>query len=204
MPHKWAYWLRQPCRLKGPQRFRMGGKITSGPQMGGLATSPLASRGSPTAHCWGQNQERTTSGRIGYITVALSGVPHNSGPGRKQNWPSSGRIGYATPAVLGVPDAYDHGRKSKVAHKWEDCLHNPFVAHVVLGSPTLCGRQNRKWPTSGHIGYITPAVSVVPQRLRRGTPSVVGYDWVVDELHNPYKLVGSKQFTTQENIGSGP
>ena len=44
---------------------------------------------------------------------------------------------------------------SEVAHKWADWLHNP----CRLGSPTLqSGGQNQKWPTSGQIGYITPAV----------------------------------------------
>ena len=45
--HKWAKWLRHPCRLKNPHRFRAGGKIRSGPQVGKVATSPLPSRGSP-------------------------------------------------------------------------------------------------------------------------------------------------------------
>ena len=29
--HKWARWLRHPCRLGDPHRFRAGGKIRSGP-----------------------------------------------------------------------------------------------------------------------------------------------------------------------------
>ena len=29
--HKWARWLRHPCRLGDPLRFRAGGKIRSGP-----------------------------------------------------------------------------------------------------------------------------------------------------------------------------
>ena len=40
--------------------------------MGGLATSPLPSRGSPAT---GQNQKRPTCGRIGYITPTVRGVP---------------------------------------------------------------------------------------------------------------------------------
>ena len=28
--HKWAKWLRHPCRLGDPRRFRAGGKIRSG------------------------------------------------------------------------------------------------------------------------------------------------------------------------------
>ena len=45
--HKWANWLRHPCRLGDPHRFRAGGKIRSGPLVGKVATSPLPSRGSP-------------------------------------------------------------------------------------------------------------------------------------------------------------
>ena len=36
--HKWARWLYNPCRLGGPHRFRAGGKIRSGPQVGKVAT----------------------------------------------------------------------------------------------------------------------------------------------------------------------
>ena len=36
--HKWAGWLHNPCRLGGPQRFKAGDKISSGPQMGRVAT----------------------------------------------------------------------------------------------------------------------------------------------------------------------
>ena len=32
--HKWGEWLHNPCRLGGPNRFRAGGRIRSGPQVG--------------------------------------------------------------------------------------------------------------------------------------------------------------------------
>ena len=38
LAHKWARWLHNPCRLGGPHRFRAGGKIKSGPQVGKVAT----------------------------------------------------------------------------------------------------------------------------------------------------------------------
>ena len=47
LDHKGADWLHNPCRLGGPQRFRAGNNIRSGPQMGELATSPVLSWGSP-------------------------------------------------------------------------------------------------------------------------------------------------------------
>ena len=36
--HKWARWLHNSCRLGGPHRFRAGGTIGSGPQVGKVAT----------------------------------------------------------------------------------------------------------------------------------------------------------------------
>ena len=36
--HKWAVWLHNPCRMGGPHRFRAGGRIISGPQVGKGAT----------------------------------------------------------------------------------------------------------------------------------------------------------------------
>ena len=56
----------------------------------------------------------------------------------------------------GVPNTVPQGTKSSMACKWADWLHNP--CHLG-GSPTLqSGEENQKWPTSGQIGYITPAV----------------------------------------------
>ena len=38
VPHKWADWLHNPCRLGSLQRFGAGDKVSSGQQVGGLAT----------------------------------------------------------------------------------------------------------------------------------------------------------------------
>ena len=37
MAQKWAGWLHNPCRLGGPHRFKAGGRIRSGPQVGQVA-----------------------------------------------------------------------------------------------------------------------------------------------------------------------
>ena len=87
--HLWAKWLCHPCRLGDPHRFRAGGKIRSGPQVGKMATSPLPSRGSPPLQSGGQNHK----------------------------WPTCGQNGYVTPAVSGIPTASERGAKSEVAHK---------------------------------------------------------------------------------------
>ena len=36
--HKWARWLHNPCRRRGPHRFSAGGRIRGGPQVGKVAT----------------------------------------------------------------------------------------------------------------------------------------------------------------------
>ena len=95
--HKWARWLHNPCRLGDPHRFKAGGKLRSGPQMGKVATSPLPPRGSPPLQSGGQNQK----------------------------WPTSGQGGYITPAASGIPSASERGAKSEVAHKWARWLHHP-------------------------------------------------------------------------------
>ena len=55
--HKWARWLPHPCRIGDPHRFRAGGKIRSGPQVGKVATSPLPCRGSPPLQSGGIKSE---------------------------------------------------------------------------------------------------------------------------------------------------
>ena len=95
--HTWARWLRHPCRLGDPLRFRAGGKIRSGPYMGKVATSPLPPRGSPPLQSGGQNQK----------------------------WPINGQGGYVTPAASGIPSASYRGAKSEVAHTWARWLPHP-------------------------------------------------------------------------------
>ena len=81
--HLWAKWLRHPRRFKDPHRFRAGGKIRSGPQVGKVATSSLPSRGSPPLQSGEQNQKWRTSGQSGYVTLAFSGIPTDSELGAK-------------------------------------------------------------------------------------------------------------------------
>ena len=95
--HKWARWLRHPCRLGDPHRFRAGGKIRSGPLVGKVATSPLPPRGSPPLQGGGQNQK----------------------------WPINGQGGYVTRAASGIPTASGRGAKSEVAHLWARWLRHP-------------------------------------------------------------------------------
>ena len=152
--YKWARWLHNPCRVRGPHRFIAGGKIKSGPQVGQMATKHLPPWGSQSLRSEGQNQKWPTSGQGGYITPTAYGFPSaserggkiRSGPqvghvatkplppwrspplqsvGQNQKWPTSRRHGYQTPTALWVPTASERGAKSEVAHKWARWLHNP-------------------------------------------------------------------------------
>ena len=199
--HKWANWLPHPCRIGEPHRYRAGGKIRSGPQVGKLATSPLPYRGSPPLQSGGQNQK----------------------------WPTSGQIGYLTPAVSGSPTAAERGTKSEVAHKWAKWLPHhcrigeprrcraggkirsgPQVGEVATsplpsrGSPPLqSGGQNQKWPTSGQIGYLTPAVSGSPTTAERGAKSEVAHKWA-NWLPHPCRIGEPHRCRAGGKIRSGP
>ena len=199
--HKWAKWLPHPCRIGDPHRFRAGGRIRSGPQVGKMATSPLPYRGSPPLQSGGQNQK----------------------------WPTSGQSGYLTPAVSGIPTASERGAESEVAHKWAKWLPHPCrigdphrfraggrirsgpqvgkVATSPLpyrGSPPLqSGGQNQKWPTSGQNGYLTPAVSGIPTASERGAESEVAHKWG-KWLPHPCRIGDPHRFRARGEIRSGP
>ena len=199
--HKWAKWLPHPCRIGDPHRFRAGGNIRSGPQVGKVATSPLPCRGSPPLQSGGQNQK----------------------------WPTSGHSGYLTPAVSGIPTASERGATSEVAHKWAKWLPHPCrvgdphrfragckirsgpevgkVATSPLpyrGSPPLqSGGQHQKWPTSGQSGYLTPAVSGIPTAVERGAKSEVAQKWA-KWLPHPCCVGDPRRFTAGGKIRSGP
>ena len=199
--HKWAKWLPHPCRIGDPHRFRAGGKIRSGPQVGKVATSPLPYRGSPPLQSGGQNQK----------------------------WPTSGQNGYLTPTVSGIPTASERGAKTEVAHKWAKWLPHPCcigdphrireggkirsgpqvgkVATSPLpyrGSPPLqSGGQNQKWPTSGQGGYLTHAVSGIPTASKRGSKSEVAHKWA-EWLPHPCRIGDPHRFRAGGKIRSGP
>ena len=199
--HKWAKWLPHPSRIGDPHRFRAGGKVGSGPQVGKVATSPLPYRGSP---------------------------PLQSG-GQSRKWPTSGQSGYLTPAVSGIPTASERGAKSEVAHKWAKWLPHPsrigdphrFRAGGKVGSgpqvgkvatsplpyrgspPLQSGGQNQKWPTSGQNGYLTPAVSGIPTASERGARSEVAHKWA-KWLPHPCRIGDPPRFRAGGKIRSGP
>ena len=145
--HKWAKWLPHPCRIGDPHRFRAGGKIRSGPQVGKVATAPLPYRGSPPLQSGGQNQK----------------------------WPTSGQSGYLTPAVSGIPTASERGAKSEVAHKWAKWLPHP--CRIGDPHRFRAGGKIRSGPQVGKMATSTPAVSGIPTASERGAKSEVAHKW---------------------------
>ena len=141
----WADWLHHPCCLAGPQCFKAGGKIRIGP----------------------------TCGRFGYFTLGVSGVRNAKEQRTKlEEGPHVG--GLATSPLLsqGVPMLQSGGQNQRWVHMWADWLHHPCCA----GGLHCFGAGNKieRGPTCGRIGYITSAVSGVPNVLGRGTKSGVG------------------------------
>ena len=229
MAHLWAKWLRHPCRLGDPHRFRAGGKIRSGPLVGKVATSPLPARGSPPLRSGEKNQKWPTSGQSGYVTLAISGIPTASARGGNQKWPTCGQSGYVTPAVSGIPTASERGAKSELAKKWAKWLRHPCrlgdphrfraggkirmgqkvgkVATSPLpsrGSPPLqSGGQNHKWPTCGQSGYVTRAVSGIPTASEHGAKSEMAHKWA-KWLRHPCRLGDPHRCKARGKIRNGP
>ena len=149
MAHLWARWLRNPCRLGDPLRFKAGG----------------------------QNQKWPTCGHGGYVTPAVSGIPTASkrrGGGAKSQVGYLWARWLCHPCHLRDPHRFKAGGGggggggggSEVAHFWARWLRNP----CRLGDPHrfTAGGQNQKWPTCGQGGYVTPAVSGIPTASKRG------------------------------------
>ena len=209
MAHKWAHWLHDLCHLGGRQHFRVRDKISNGPQMGRLATSPLPST-VPNA------SERGTKLVVAHKCIDWRHHPcHLGGPQsfKAGDKISTGRqVGRSatSPLPSAVTNASKRGTKSVVTHKWVDWLHQPYHLggvecfkagdkissgpHVgesatspvwARGSPTLLSKGPKQyWRTRGHIGYITPATSGVSNTSQRGTKSAVAHKWV-DWLYHP-------------------
>ena len=201
MAHLWARWLHNPCRLGDPHRFRSGGKIRSGPQVGKVATSPLPPWGSPPLRSEGQNQKWPTSGQGGYITSATWGIPSALERGAKSEVTHLRARWLHNPCRLGDPDHFRAGGKIR---------SGPLVGKVATstlppgGSPPLqSGGQNQKWPICGQGGYITPTAWGIPSALERGAKSEVTHLWA-RWLHNPCRLGDPHHFRAGGKIRSGP
>ena len=218
LAHKWAKWLPHPCRIGDPHRFRAGGKIRSGPQVGEMATSPLPYRGSPPLQSGGQNQKWPTSGRNGYLTPAVSRIPSFRAARQNQKWPTSGQSGYLTPAVesevahkwakvatsplpyQGSPPLQERGAESEVAHKWAKWLPHP--CRIRDPHRFTAGGRIRSGPQVGKV-----ATSPLPYRgsppLHSREESEVAHKWA-KWLPHPCRIGDPHRFRAGGRIRSGP
>ena len=96
------------------------------------------------------------------------------GPNLK--WPTSGPSGYITPTVLEVPNTSKRGGGGiKSGPEVGLMATSPVPSKGSLGLQTW--GQNQKCPTSGPSGYITPAISGVPNASEWGIKSKLAHKW---------------------------
>ena len=227
--HKWAKWLRHPCRLGVPHRFtaageirsgqqvgkvatspvppprspplKSGGKIRSGPQVGKVATPPLPSRGSPIASERGAKSEVTHLWAKWLCHACRLGDPHHFRAGGKiRSGPQVGKV--ATPPLpsRGSPTASERGAKSEVTHLWAKWLRHP----CRLGDPhrfTAGGKSEvaHKWAK----WLRQPCHLGDPHRFRAGGKSEVAHLWA-KWLRHPCRLGDPHRFRAGGKIRSGP
>ena len=227
--HKWAKWLHHPCRLGDPNRFKAGGKIRSGPQVGTTATSPLLSRGSRLLQSAGEIRRGSQVGKVATSPMPSWGSPALQKGGEKSEVLTSGHSGYVARAVSGISTASERGEKSEMAYKWAQWLRHPcrlgdphrFGAGRKIRSGPLVGKvatspvpsrgsqplqseaKNQRWPTSGHSGYVTPAVSGIPTVSERGEKSEVAHNWA-QWLRHPCCFGDHHCFKARGNMRRGP
>ena len=125
-----------------------------------LLLNPCCLRGSQCS-AREQNQKWPTCGHSGYLTPAVSGVPNALHGNKIRNGPHVGTVA-TQPLPSHESPMLCTGTKSEMAHMWAQWLPNP----CYLGGPQCSAReQNQKWPACEHSGYLTPAVSGVPDAL---------------------------------------
>ena len=108
--HTWARWLHHPCCLGDPHRFKVGGKIRSGPYMGKVATSPLPPRGSPPLQRGGQNQKSAHQWARWLHHPCRLGDPHRFRAGGKiRSGPYMGKVATSPLPPRGSPPLQSGG-----------------------------------------------------------------------------------------------
>ena len=202
LAHTWARWLHHPCRLGDPHRFKMGGKIRSGPYMGRVATSPLPPRGSPPLQRGGEKSEvGPPVGKVATSPLPPRGSPSLQSGGQNQKWPIDGQGGYLTPAASGIPTALEQGAKSEVAHKWARWLHHP----CRLRDPHRfrAGGKIRTGPYMGKVATSPLPPWGSPPLQSGGAKSEVAHRWA-RWLHHPCRLGDPHRFKAGGKIRTGP
>ena len=200
--HKWAKWLPHPCHIGDAHRFRAGGKMRSGPQVGKVAASPLPYRGSLALQSGGAKSEVAHKwAKWLPQPCRMGGSPPLQSGGQSQKWPTNGQGGYLTPAVSGDPHRFRPGGKVRSGPQVGKMATSPLP---YRGCPPLqSGRQNEKCPTSGQSGYLTPAVSGIPTASERGAKSEVAHKWA-KWLPHPCRIGDPHRFRAGGKMRSGP
>ena len=122
----------------GPPTLQiLGDKNRSGPHVGGLATSPLPSWGSPKFHCEKQSRKWPACGRTGHITLAVWGAPTLQGGGENQK--------QHHPCRHGGPQHFGLGGRS--GRPVEGLATSTLLSR---GSPTLHTPAFSRIPRRGH------------------------------------------------------
>ena len=169
MAHLWAKWLRHPCRLRDPHRFRAGGGGNQKwPTYGQSGYVTPAVSGIPTAaERGGQNQKWPTCGQRGYVTLAVSRIPTASERGGKiRSGPVVGKVATSPLPSQGSPPLQSGGGESEVAHLWAKWLRHP----CRLRDPHRfgAGGKIRSGPLVGKVATSPLAVSGIPTSAERG------------------------------------
>ena len=108
------------------------------------------------------------------------------------------------PCRIGEPHRCRAGGKIRSGPQVGEMATSPLP---YRGSPPLqSGGQNQKWPTSGQIGYLTPAVSGSPTAAERGAKSEVAHKWAKWLPHpcrigEPHRCRGGGQNQNWPTIG---
>ena len=199
--HNWAEMLHHPCILGDPQRHEGQNQNWWGPQVGGNATSPLHSRGSPTT--WGTKSDlgSPTIGRKCYITLAFSGIPKDMGDkiriGGAHKWAEM----LHHPCILVGPQR--HGGQNQISCR-PQLGGNATSALHSRGSPKTWGTKSKLvGPTSGRKCHITSAFSGVPKDMGDKIRIGVAHKWA-EMLHHPCILGDPQRHGGQNQNWWGP
>ena len=199
--------------------------------MGRVATSPLPPWACQPLRSGGQNHRCPTSGPARYVTPAAWGVPTASRQGAESEVAHKWARWLHNACRLAGPDRLEAGGTIRSGPQTARWLHNPCrlggprrlrAGGRIRGRPqvggwlhNLChaggphrfraggGGGGQRWPTSGPVGYITPAAWGVPTASERGAESEVARTWG-GWLHNPCRLGGPQHFRAGDRIRGGP
>ena len=132
------------------------------------------------------------SGRIGYVTPAVWGVPNASARGTKSEVAHKGAYGYSTRAVWG------HKRRVWLPYPWAKA---PLLSR---GSPIIESKEKRRsGPELGGFCYIARAFMGVARASVQGKKSEVAHN-KEDFLRHPYPLGRAQRLSAGDKVGSGP